>query len=115
MNILKLFANRKAKRAADLRRRGFDYAAGRLLEDGAAAIEILEQHATNSRDFGDYNEFDEGVTLAIDVFNHRNSVAALNLNDAAFIIERHLTGYSNMCSNLRASAKYLGNRYDIRN
>lgn len=40
--IRKALAERKARKLANLNRRGYDYAAGRLLEDGDTAIAILE-------------------------------------------------------------------------
>lgn len=66
------FRNRKARQRANLRRRGFDYAAGRLLEDGPPAVELLEQQVDSSRCFGDYNEFDEGICDAIRKFERGN-------------------------------------------
>lgn len=60
--------NHKARQRANLRRRGFDYAAGRLLQDGSSVVELLEQQVDSSRCFGDCNEFDEGICDAIRKF-----------------------------------------------
>lgn len=66
--ILKALAERKARKLANLNRRGYDYAAGRLLEDGDTAIAILENQVDSSRTFGDYNEFDKGIERALEDF-----------------------------------------------
>lgn len=57
----------RMKERSRLRRRaeGYEYAAGCLLKDGQAAIDMLESHVATMRDFGDYTPFDEGVEAAI--------------------------------------------------
>jgi len=63
--IREALAARKARQLANLKRRGFDYAAGRMLEDGLEARKILKQKVAESKDFGTYNEFDKGIQEAI--------------------------------------------------
>lgn len=64
--MFKFFAERKAKLHAREYRRGWDFAAGRILEDGAElAIAILEQNVECSRSFGDHTPFDVGIEAAI--------------------------------------------------
>lgn len=48
---------------------GYDYAAGRLLREGAAAIAILEQEVANATDFKTNDEFDVGIKDALKKFN----------------------------------------------
>lgn len=66
--IRKALAECKARKLANLNRCGYDYAAGRLLEDGDTAIGILENQVDSSRTFGDYDEFDKGIERALEDF-----------------------------------------------
>ena len=63
--ISRVFEARKARARENLRRRGYDYAAGRMLQDGIEARTILKQQVQSSKDFGGYNEFDKGIEDAI--------------------------------------------------
>lgn len=53
-------------------RRGFDFAAGRMLEDGNLAIVILEQHVQEAKDFNSYDLFDKGIQRAISTYKRKN-------------------------------------------
>lgn len=63
--IREALAARKARQLANLKRRGYDYAAGRLLYDGDCAVSILENQVDSSRTFGDYNEIEQGIEEAL--------------------------------------------------
>lgn len=52
---------------AKLRQRGFEFAAGALLEQSQKAQQLAE-HISCMRDFGAYDEFDKGVQRAIDLY-----------------------------------------------
>lgn len=71
--IREALAARKARKLANLKRRGYDYAAGRLLSDGDCAVSILENQIDSSRTFGDYNEFDKGIEEALTDFRQLQS------------------------------------------
>lgn len=73
-------AELKAGRLLALKRRGFDYAAGRLLKDGHTALAALKQQVSMARDFGSYNEFDKGIEEAIAKFKEflNNEVMPVN-------------------------------------
>lgn len=64
--MFKFFARRKQTRLKREHRRGFDFACGRIIDDGAEiAIPILIGHVECVRHFGNHGPFDEGVEAAI--------------------------------------------------
>lgn len=67
----KLFRRWEDKQNENLKRRGFDFAAGRLLEDGFKAVPLLEQHIETAQEFGSYSQFDKGVLDAIRKFESK--------------------------------------------
>lgn len=58
----------KANRLRNLESSGYEYAAGRLLHYGKAAVKDLEEDVEIARTFGDYDEFDKGIERAIEDF-----------------------------------------------
>ena len=63
--IVRAIKTRRLREQENLCRRGYDYAAGRMLKDGDCAVGILRQQVESSRDFKSYNEFDAGIEQAI--------------------------------------------------
>lgn len=68
--MFKFLKERKAQQRATKYRRGWDFAAGRILEDGPqVAIAVLSANVETSRSFDSYDSFDEGVEAAIKRWN----------------------------------------------
>lgn len=58
-------ANQREARIRASMEAGWDFAAGKILEDGDLAIKVLESAVRYSKDMGDYGPFDAGIEAAI--------------------------------------------------
>ncbi len=65
------FRNRAERKRKALYKKGFDAAAGILLVSGSEAIEMLEYQVEYSREWDQYNPFDEGIEAALDLYKSK--------------------------------------------
>lgn len=60
-----MFSRWKEKRKKERERKGFGYALTALLYDETETIETLRQKIQEAKDFGEYNDFDRGIEMAL--------------------------------------------------